>query len=235
MRHNNNPKNKQRLMDFYNRQQELSRKTEDDAKKMKVLSNIDKWEMNLPNSLKGAKPANLSSSLIKKIKETQLKPPYTKQTIITSGSSNVSTYVAYSILYALIQAGIATPSEIKKTSLLDGYNNINGMFGSRRWKDDFFDKKAKILLIEGGSKSLTFLGSKGEDQFWKELADFTRNEDRLVIITYTSDSEEKKKSLFIPLLTNDNELNTSLVKKSVFVPITNEEEKEIETKQRETY
>lgn len=202
---------------------------------MKVLSNIDKWEMNLPNPLKSAKPVNLSNTLINKIKATQFRPPYSKQTIITSGSSIVSTYVAYSILYALIQAGIATPSEIRKTSLLDGYNNINGMFGSRRWKDNFFDKKAKVLLIEGGSKSLTFLGSKGEDQFWKELNDFTRNEDRLVIVTYTSDNEEKKKNLFIPLLTNDSELNASLVRKSVFVPVTNEEEKEIEAKQKETY
>lgn len=33
MRHNNNPKDKQRLLAFYNRQQELSKLTEDDARK----------------------------------------------------------------------------------------------------------------------------------------------------------------------------------------------------------
>lgn len=231
MRYNNNPADKKAFLEFQRRQLELSRQTENDARKMKIMSNIDRWEGTLPNVLKNAKPGNLPKSVVEIIRSTPLRPPYNKQLVISASNSTVSTFVAYSILYGLIQAGIATPSEIKKTSLLDGYNNINGMFGSRRWKDYFLDKKAKVLLIEGSSKSLTYLGPKGEDQFWKELNDFTRNEDRLVIITYTTDEAEREKDMFIPMLTSDSELNTELIKKSLFIPLLKKEEEEIETKQ----
>lgn len=235
MRYNNNPKNRKSFLDFQRRQLELSRQTEDDARKMKIASNVDKWEGILPSTLKLAKPSNLPKTLVQKIKGTSFKPPYEKQILISSSSSTVSTFVAYSVLYALIQGGLATPSEIKRTSLLDGYNNINGMFGSRRWKDDFFDTRAKVLLIEGSSKSLTHMGPRGEDQFWKELNDFTRNEDRLVIITYTTDNVERAKDLFIPTLTNENELNVSLVRKSIFIPLTEKEEEEINNEQKKSY
>lgn len=235
MRYNNNPKNRKGLLDFQRRQLELSKQTEDDARKMKIASNVDKWEGSLPGILKQAKPGVLPKSLISKIKGTSLRPPYEKQVLISSSSSTVSTFVAYSILYGLIQSGIATPSEIKRTSLMDGYNNINGMFGSRRWKDNFFDKRAKVLLIEGSSKGLTHMGPKGEDHFWNELNDFTRSKDRLVIITYTTDNVERAKDLFIPTLTNDNELNTSLVRKSIFIPLTEEEEEKVDNEQEKAY
>lgn len=235
MRHNNNPTDKKSFLEFQKRQLELARQTENDARKMKIVSNLEKWGESLPGALKHARPSFLPRSVIDRIKVTPLKPPYNKQTVISASNSIVSTFVAYSIIHGLIQSGIATPSEIKKTSLLDGYNNINGMFQSRRWKDYFFDKKGKVLLIEGSSKSLTYLGPKGEDQFWKELHDFTRNEDKLVIITYTTDEAERERDLFIPVLTNDTELNKTLVKKSVFVPLADKEEKEIETKQEKAY
>lgn len=235
MRHNNNPKNKKGFLDFQRRQLELSRLTEQEARKARIESNLEKWVDSLPDVLKYARPTNIPKSLIEKIKNIPLKPPYDKQVVLIANNPTVSTFTAYSILYVLIRSGIATPSEIKKTSLMDGYNNINGMFNSRRWKDYFFDEHSKILFIEGSSKSLTYLGPKGEDQFWRELNDFVRNQDKLVIITYTTDSVEKDKELFVPVLTSDTELNKGLIKKSIFVPITAEEEEEIETKQEKAY
>lgn len=231
LRYNNNPTDKKSFLEFQKRQLELSKQTENQARKMKIASNVDRWEGTLPNVLRNAKPGSLPKSVIEVIRTKPLKPPYNKQLVISASNSTVSTFVAYSIIYGLIQGGIATPSEIKKTSLLDGYNNINGMFESRKWKDHFFDKKAKVLLIEGGSKSLSYLGPKGEDQFWKELNDFTRNEDRLVIVTYQTDEAERERELFVPILTSDSELNKELVKKSVFVPLLKKEEEEIEIKQ----
>lgn len=235
MRYNNNPQDKKTFLEFQRRQLELSRQTEQEARRMKIVSNLERWELDLPDVLKYARPRNLPKSVIEQIRNAQLKPPYSKQIVISSSNPTVSTFVAYSVLYALIQGGIATPSEVRKTSLMDGYNNINGMFQSRRWKDYFFDKKAKVLLIEGSSKSLTYLGSKGEDQFWKELNNFTRNEDKLVIITYTTDKVENEKEVFISAFANDTEINTSLIKKSNFIRLSDEEEKAIEIKQEEAY
>lgn len=235
MRPNNNPKNKKSLLDFQRRQLELSKMTENDAKKMKIESNIEKWEDSLPKVLKIARPNSLPKELLEKIKTVNLKPPYDKQILISSNNPTVSTFASYAILNGLIRAGIVIPSEIRKTSLLDGYNNINGMFNARKWKDYFFDKKAKVLLIEGCSKSLTYMGPKGEDQFWKELNDFTRTREVLVIVNYNTDDVEKEKALFIPALTNDSELNSSIIKKTAFIQISEKEENDIETKQAQAY
>ena len=119
--------------------------------------------------------------------------------------------------------------------MLDGYNNINGIFSARKWKEYFFSHDAKVLLVEGGSKSLTLLNSKGEDQFWRELIEFTRNNDKLVITTYATDEKERSKDIFIPSLTGEAELNYRLIKKSVFIPLTEEEEKEIRSEQEKVY
>lgn len=235
MKPNNNPKNRKGLLDYQRRQLELSRATEIDARKRKIRSNLEKWINSLPNELKVALPNNLHQETIEKIKRTQLKPPYDKQIIISSSEPATSTFVSYTIAYALLRSGQITPSEIKSTSLLDGYNNINGMFTARKWKEYFFDSKAKVLLIEGGSKALTLLASKGEDQFWRELLEFTRNNDKLVIITYTMNEEEQKKKVSIPLITSEYELNSRLIKKSVFISLTPNEEEQIKNEQAKTY
>ena len=101
------------------------------------------------------------------------------------------------------------------------------MFNSRTWKDYFFDNDAKVLVIEGSSKALSNLGSKGEDQFWREILEFTKNNDKLVIITYTTEPEERKKDVFIPFLTSDKTLNFRLIKNSLFVNINEDEEGEM--------
>lgn len=232
MRYKNNPQNIDNYLEFQKRQLELSKQTENEARKMKINSNVEAWENNLPSFLKKAKPSNLSNSILSKIRSANLKPPYEKRMLISSSSPHSSTFVAYSIIHGLIQAGFVTPSEVRSTGLLDGYNNINGMFQSREWKDRFFDKKAKVLLIEGSSKSLTLMGPRGEEQFWRELDDFTRNQDKLVILTYILDNEEIEKKLFIPFLTNEKDLNSKLIRKSVFVSISESEEEQIKNEQR---
>lgn len=235
MRPNNNPKNRRGLLDYQKRQLELSKKTANEAKKRIIQSNVEKWRSYLPEVLKIALPKNLHQLTIDKIKKIQLKPPYYKQIIINASEPTKSTFVSYAIIHALLQVGQVTPSEIKTTSLLDGYNNINGMFNARKWKEYFFDPKAKVLLIEGGSKALTLLASKGEDQFWRELLEFTRNNDKLVIITYTTDEKEREKKVFIPLVTSERELNSRLIKKSAFISLTTDEEEKINNEQAKTY
>lgn len=236
MKSNNNPqKNHKALVDYHKRQLELAKKTEENARQEKILSNLEKWVALLPAYLKNARPANLPKTIFGKIAKDALKMPYKKQVLVSSNNSIVSNFVIYSIVYELLRLGIAIPSEIKRTSLIDGYNNINGMFGSRKWKDYFFDSNAKVLIIEGSSKGLSYLGSKGEEQFWRELNEFTINNDKLVILAYTKDDEENQKELFIPILTGDSELNVRLIKKTTFIKVTEKEENEIETKQEETY
>lgn len=231
-RPNNNPKDRQSLLDFQRRQLELDGETKMRAKQEIIKGNISNWRERLPKSLLNALPENLDKDTQEKIRNSNLQPPFTKRILISGKSSPVMSFVSHSILHWLLKMGIVTPSQIKRTSVLDGYNNINGMFTSRKWKDDFFSSNAKVLVIEGCSKALTYLGPKGEDQFWKELDDFTRNNDILVIMNYTRDDSESK--AFIPALVNENDYNKSLVFKSTFINLTEKEENYIESKQGKT-
>lgn len=227
MKPRNNPKNVQGFIDYQRRQLELARQTEKDARQRRIESNLEKWTHSLPSELRNATPNRLPKSVIEKVKNTYLKPPYEKFTIISSEDLASSRFVSYSIIHALLKGGIVTPSEIKTTDIMDGYNNINGMFNSRQWKEYFFDNNAKVLLIEGSSKSLALLGSKGEDQFWREILELTKNNDKLVIITYSTNEEEQVKDVLVPFLTSDKDLNFRVLKKSSFVRMNRSEEREM--------
>lgn len=227
MKPRNNPKNIQGFIDYQRRQLELARQTENDARQRRIESNLEKWTHSLPSELRNATPNRLPKSVIEKVKNTYLKPPYEKFTIISSENLASSRFVSHSIIHALLKGGIITPSEIKTTDIMDGYNNINGMFNSRQWKEYFFDNNAKVLLIEGSSKSLALLGSKGEDQFWREILEFTKNNDKLVIITYSTNEEEQVKDVLVPFLTSDKDLNFRVLKKSSFVRMNRSEEREM--------
>lgn len=234
MKPNNNPKNRRGLLEFQRRQLELSNLTENEARKRRISANLDRWVDFLSPDLKNAVPQKLPKSLIDKIKYTSLKQPYDKFTLISSDEIETSKFTSYAIIHSLMKNGYVTPSEVKITDIMDAYNNVNGMFGSRQWKDYFFGDNAKLLLVEGSSKSLSLLGSKGEEQFWRELLEFSKQNEKLVIITYIVDKMEKDKGTFIPLLTNDSELNSRVLRKSTFVKLTTEEEGEIKIEQRKT-
>lgn len=235
MKYNNNPKNTKKFLEYQRRQLELSRRTQEEARRLKIESNLDRWIGNLPKNLQIAVPANAPARTVDRLREVNIKPPFYKNVIITSRNTTSSLFTAHTLIYALIKAGSVTPSEIKRTSLLDGYNNINGMFESRKWKDYFFDRDAKVLLIEGSSKSLTSLAPRGEDQFWKELIEFTRDGEKLIILTYTSNEEESEQRVFIPTVTNDSSINADLVKGSNFIALSQKEEEEIRIEQSKAY
>lgn len=235
MKANNNPKNRKRFLEYQKRKLEQSRLTEEAARKRIISSNLDKWINSLPTHLKIAKPGSLNSATIDKIKKAPIRPPFTKNIVVSSKDISSSRFTSYSIIYELIKNGIVTPSQVKVTSLLDGYNNISGMFQSRSWKEYFFSDNSRVLLIEGSSNAITMLASRGEEQFWRELAEFTMNNDKLVIITYVTEEEERKKKVFIPSLTGDATLNARLIKESVFIPLTEIEEEEIKREQEESY
>ena len=150
MRPKNNPKNRRGLLEYQKRQLELSKRTESEARKRRIESNLEKWVNSLPNELKKSMPNKLPKTLIEKIKGTSLKPPYNKYTIVSAEDISTARFTSYSIIYALIQGGFVTPSEVKITDIMDGYNNINGMFNSRQWKDYFFDDNGeKYTTING--------------------------------------------------------------------------------------
>lgn len=235
MRANNNPKNRRALLEHNKRQLDLANRTEKEARGRRIKTNLEKWEHSLTPVLKRAKPSNLPAETVSRLRAIPLTAPYNKQVVISSSETTSSTFTAYGLLYALLRGGYVTPSEIKTTSLMDGYNNISGIFGAREWKDYFFDNDAKVLLIEGASKYLTRLGSKGEEQFWREFIEFTRNNDKLVIITYVSDDLERESSAFVPVITSEREINARLLKKSVYIFMNSEEEKEIRDEQAKAY
>lgn len=231
----NNRKNKRGLLDYQKRQLELTRLTEEESKRGRIRANMEIWDQLVPQEYKNAIPQKLPMETINKIKETQMKPPYDKFIIISAKDVTNATFTAYTMIYALLKQGLISPSEIQSTSIMDGYINIHGMFNSRYWKETFFNKSAQLLLVNGTSKSLTKLGSKGEEQFWRELIEHCRNNDRLTIITYATDDLEEEQGVFIPLMTSNKELNTTIIKKSLFITLTNKEEEEITDEKRGAY
>ena len=234
MRYNNNPKNRRALVEFQKRQLELANRTEEEARKRRIAGNLEAWSDKLPDSLKMAKAQTLHSLTIKRI-QNALKNAKDKHIIITGSESAYPVYVVHTILYELIKMGMVTPSEIRKTSALDGYNNINGMYESRLWKEHIFDNKAKVVVIEGSSRGLIRLGNRGEDQFWRELIEDAKVYNKLIIITYTLDESEMEQEIPIPTLTSEMELNNSIVKNSSFIQLSDEEERKIKHEQEKSY
>ena len=229
---NNNPKDRESLLKFQKRQLELDRITKDRARKETIKDNVAKWVSLLPNHMKNANPSNILPETLEKLKNLDLRAPYEKKVLICGKNPNHLKFLSNVIVFALINSGKATPSQIKRTSLIDGYNNINGMFASRNWKDKFFNRNSKVLIIEGCSKSTAYLGMKGEEQFWRELDDFTREQDILVILQYTTEQEELEKEILIPTISADDRFNKGIIMSSTFLKLTENEEKNIETKQR---
>lgn len=220
MRPKNNPKNRRTLVEFQRRQLELSKETEADSRKRRIQANLENWEVNV--SMPNAKPKNLGT-LLEKVRKLPLSEPYGKFIVITSDNIKTSKFSAYAIIYGLIQKGQLAPSEVKETTLLEGYNNINGMFSSRKWKESIFNQKTKAVIINGASSELSFLANKGEEQFWRELLEFTQNQDKIVIINYKTNEDEKGKSCFIPELTTEKGLNAKIVKQSSYLFVTKED------------
>ena len=236
MKPNNNPKNRRTLLDHQKRQIELFEMTEKESRQRRINSNLDAWiNKRVPEDMKSAVPSKLHEKTVSKIKNAPIRAPFNKHIIISGEDVTNARFTSYALLYALVRGGIVTPSQIKITDVLEAYNNINGMFGARGWKEDFFEDGAKVLVVEGVSKHLTRLGSKDEVRFWRELTEFTKNNDRLVIVTYAKDSEEAEKNVFIPLLVGEPELNTRLIRKSMFIPLDKDEEETIENEKRKFY
>lgn len=229
---NNNPKDRKSLLEFQKRQLELDRITKEKARKETIKDNLAKWVSSLPIHMKAANPANVLPETLEKLKNLNLRAPYEKKVLICGKNPNHLKFLSNVIIYALIKSGKATPSQVKRTSLIDGYNNINGMFASRNWKDKFFNRNSKVLIIEGCSKSTAFLGMKGEEQFWSELDDFTREQDILVILQYTTELDESEKEVLIPTISANDKFNRGIIMGSTFLKLTENEEKNIETKQK---
>lgn len=215
MKHNNNPRDIKAIVDFHRKQLELAERTKMEAKKHRIKSNLETWVESLPGNLKAATPKNIPNigGLQQSLRELKIKAPFNKNIIISSSNNKTSRHIAYSILYAMIQLGEATPLSIKKTNLIEGCANIHGMFDSKRWKDNFFNKNAKVLLVEGVSNDVTSLAPRGEEQFWRELLEFTSDENRIAIIIHNKgDSADN-----INELTNYDNINSSLIKNSSIV------------------
>ena len=232
---NNNRKNKRGLLEFQKRQLELAMETEEETRKHRIESNLETWNAWLPEEHRIALPNKLHPKTIEKIKEASIKPPYNKFIIITSKDATTSMFTSYAIAHALLKQGLISPGEIKDTFITDAYSNIHGMFDARYWKSFFFEKTGCLLQINGLSKALTKEGRKGEEQFWRELIEHSRYNNRLVIITYIEDDEENALENFVPLLSSNKFLNNELIKKSLPIKLSNEEEEEIKNEQKRFY
>lgn len=235
MKANNNPKNRRTLVAYQKRQLKLAKETEKKARQRRIKTNLENWIESLSPALKRARPSNLPKETVEDLRLAPFTEPFDKYMIITAKDSTNATFAAYALIYALLRGGHVTPSEIKKTSLIDGYRNISGYYGARKWKEYFFEDDSKVLLIEGASKYLTRLGSTGEEAFWREFIELTRKNEKLVIITYSADEKESKNKTFVPTLTSEPEINSRLVTKSIYAFIKEKEEEEIRNEQAKAY
>lgn len=205
--------------EYLNEQKKLIQNIEKQRYQTIVNENLKKWDILIGSPWNKANLNLFNNEFLQKVKfiKNGLSP-----VLLQTQNNKSAVILTYSLIRYYIQQGFLTPSEIRFTKIYDAYENINGMFQSRKWKDMFFDEKAKLFVIMGTSKQMTELGKKGDLQFWGEFIEFIKNTDKTFIIIYDIDEEELNKTIdsYIPQLSESRKYNKEILAKANIVQIT---------------
>lgn len=218
-KHVKNETNYRGFKDFHERQQMIAKDAVKKVQQARVKNNLIAWDENLPKGLSEAKFGLLPESVRNQIRRANVIQP--DRFVLTTSTDDLSALkVNYAIIRELVKSGKVQPSEVKHTTLLTALQNVNGMFESKYWKKDFFNKKNKVLIIEGASIEITRLEHRQEDQFWRELVEFMRANACLVFISYqVSTAELAEGKVFIPSLAGTRTINGNLIKRSTLLNV----------------
>lgn len=204
----------------YMRQERLELQKLEKEKEIKRLKkNLEDWTESLDWPWNQADLRFFQGRPVEIVNE-ELKHGKLRSFVMLGGANRGKTFLTYAVVKRFLQMGLVTPSQIRRTTVREAASNINGMFQSREWKDNFFSKDAKLLIVEGASREQSQLSDKSIERFWRELNDFCKQTEAKVIITYLTDEEETNKINILPVLTIDNKFNLKFLQTMKFLEIT---------------
>lgn len=213
---NNNPTNLKSYRDFMREQNARYSQIEKKIKNVRSVENLKEWNVMLKWPWNQA-DIDFFQGRPKTQAEEAIATGRLNSFVILGGVNRGKSFYTHALVKEFIKNGLLTPSEIRWTSIREGAENINGMFKSREWKDKFFHKDAKLLVVEGCSRDFTMLGHKDNDRFWNELNEFVKEGNRYVIINYSLSSDEETQETILPIISAKKEISFKMVKGSTFV------------------
>lgn len=222
MKKKHNETNYKQFLEFKKQQEELAKKANEVLRHERKQVNLAKWKESLPKRFVNFKSSNLTSYVRRDLKKITLSGLPEKYTVFVSDDPLQTMGGIYLLIESLIKAGHVSPSEVKQASLFEGIDNVHGTWEARDWKANFFNEDAKVVIIEGCSPLITKLQSKLEANFWREVMEFVRKKDRILLISYTPEGKELQDENFKPSLSSDRLLNLQLLANSIII-----EDKEI--------
>lgn len=208
----NNPTDIKAYSQFMKEQKETLDRVHEKTLKLRTEKNLSDWNARLAWPWNKADLDFFQGRNVERIKE-MIRTKDLSHMVMSGFQNGGKSFFTHAVIKEMIKAGIVSPSEIKWTSVREGVNNINGMFNSRQWKDDFFTKNAKILVIDGCSMDFTNLDNKDNDRFWRELIEFAREANRLIIINYTEGNKENTiNNVNCPTVSKDRNITLYILK-----------------------
>lgn len=188
----------------------------------RTKNNLKGYRDQLPNVYKNATINVLDGTDLAGIPDFKFEEPLGRSIVLVDTDTMHLNYVSHALVLDLIQKGVVLPSEVRRTSAVDGYNKISGMFEARDWKTYFFDNDAKVHIIDGLSYRTLLLGLKGETQFWREIMDFVKGRSKILIVEY-----EIEPGVYLPKIASDPSTKEDLFKMVHMRPLTQKEKENI--------
>lgn len=215
----NNPTDLNSYDAFMLRQKELFHKIKNETENQRKEKNLIDWENSLEwpwNKADISFFKGLPVSLMNEVAGTKRLLSF----VISAAGGRGKTFLTYSIIKEFIKNGAVTPSEIRWTSVSEAAQHVNGNFDSRNWKKKFFDKSAKLFVVEGASKTFTAMGVKDYERFIDEFTQLINENGKHFIITYSQDEGELKDIKDrIPSLSTTPGKTYELLKKAKFIKV----------------
>lgn len=202
----------------------------------RMKANLKTFLEDTPDVLVDVSYRMLPDTIKKGIIDLKMKENPDKYILITSGSKVANRMVGHALVRGFIESGKITPNEVRRTSLIEAYDNATGMFTERDWKEYFFDYSAKLVIIDGISASMARLHHRNESQFWREFMEFARQNELIVILMYDTHEADNSHDRVgvIPTLSGIKELNKELLIQSRYLRLSREEEEKLHDEQRKS-
>lgn len=212
---NNNPTNLDTYNEFKRRQQELFNEVKNDSRESRIESNLQTWLDSLEWPWNQADLSFFSGRPVELINES-IAESGLSSLVIVGEEGKGKTFLSYAVIKEYLKAGLLSPSEIKMTTASKGAENINGMFKSREWKENFFDPSAKLLVVESLSMDPSRDELKQMNRFWREFYYHVRENKINFIVIHSEGLElpkdKKLQNKGLPVFTSDNNFNLALMK-----------------------
>lgn len=217
---NNNPTDMDAYKKYLEEEKRLNDETKYGTKKKRIEKNLKDWTLSIKKPFRKCTFATADPKIQENLKKMS-KQNHINNTMVISQDPKLKLLNMYSMLHSYILKGWVSPSQIRFTTLYEGVTNINGVFQSRPWKDNFFSPNAKLLVIRSGMLPDELLHNKNLTRFWMEVFDFCESTGaNFLLLAEPSGQELHTKpgqASQIPLLAGDTRLVGKMMRESITI------------------